>query len=49
MNDQWIDVCAVGEIEAEDVLRFDHGAQTYAWVHRPAVAKNSLSAERNTA
>ena len=30
MNDQWIDVCAVGEIEAEDVLRFDHGAQTYA-------------------
>lgn len=30
MSDQWIDVCAVGEIEAEDVLRFDHGAQTYA-------------------
>ena len=30
MSEQWIDVCAVGEIEAEDVLRFDHGAQTYA-------------------
>ncbi|MBZ6459822.1 Rieske family ferredoxin, partial [Pseudomonas fluorescens group sp.] len=23
MNDQWIDVCAVGEIDEEDVLRFD--------------------------
>ena len=30
MNDQWIDVCAVGEIDAEDVLRFDHGPHTYA-------------------
>ncbi len=30
MNDQWIDVCAVGEIDEEDVLRFDHGPHTYA-------------------
>ena len=35
MNDQWIDVCAVGEIDAEDVLRFDHGPHTYA-VYRSA-------------
>lgn len=35
MNDQWIDVCAVGEINEEDVIRFDHGPHTYA-IYRSA-------------
>ncbi|RMS41257.1 Rieske 2Fe-2S protein [Pseudomonas ficuserectae] len=35
MNNQWIDVCAVGEIDEEDVIRFDHGPHTYA-VYRSA-------------
>jgi len=28
--DGWIDVCAVGAIEKEDVVRFDHNGQTFA-------------------
>ncbi|PNB70671.1 Rieske family ferredoxin, partial [Pseudomonas sp. FW305-BF6] len=35
MTDQWIDVCAVGDINEEDVIRFDHGPHTYA-VYRSA-------------
>jgi 3-phenylpropionate/trans-cinnamate dioxygenase ferredoxin component len=27
---QWIDAAALDEIEDEDVMRFDHGGQTYA-------------------
>ena len=30
MTDQWIDVCAVDDIDEEDVMRFDHGPRTYA-------------------
>lgn len=26
----WVEVCAVEEIEEEDVIRFDRGAKTYA-------------------
>jgi len=26
----WVDVCAVGEIEEEDVIRFDHAERTFA-------------------
>ena len=27
---QWVKACAVGEIDEEDVLRFDHAGRTYA-------------------
>jgi 3-phenylpropionate/trans-cinnamate dioxygenase ferredoxin subunit len=27
---EWVDVCALDEIEEEDVVRFDHGARTFA-------------------
>ena len=27
---QWIEACGADEIEAEDVLRFDHGGRTFA-------------------
>ncbi|WP_283192522.1 MocE family 2Fe-2S type ferredoxin [Rhizobium sp. AN80A] len=26
----WIEVCKVGDIEPEDLIRFDHGGQTFA-------------------
>ncbi len=26
----WVDVCAVDDIEEEDVIRFDHGERTFA-------------------
>jgi 3-phenylpropionate/trans-cinnamate dioxygenase ferredoxin component len=29
-DELWIDACAVDEIEEEDVMRFDHGEQTFA-------------------
>ncbi|SMX43087.1 MocE family 2Fe-2S type ferredoxin [Maliponia aquimaris] len=25
----WIDACAAGDIDAEDVIRFDHGTRTF--------------------
>ncbi|MCO6382655.1 MocE family 2Fe-2S type ferredoxin [Oceanicola sp. 502str15] len=25
----WVDACAIEDIEAEDVIRFDHGARTF--------------------
>lgn len=31
----WIEVCAADEIDEEDVLRFDHGGQTYAVYRSP--------------
>lgn len=31
----WVDVCAVEDIDPEDVMRFDHGGQTFA-VYRSA-------------
>ena len=30
MSDQWVLVCKVGEIDDQDLIRFDHGDQTYA-------------------
>jgi 3-phenylpropionate/trans-cinnamate dioxygenase ferredoxin component len=30
MNDGWIRTCYVDDVEPEDVLRFDHGEQTFA-------------------
>lgn len=26
---EWIDACAAGDIEEEDVIRFDHGTRTF--------------------
>ena len=34
-NAVWVDVCAVDDIEPEDVIRFDYGDRTYA-VYRTA-------------
>ncbi len=31
----WIDACATDDIDEEDVIRFDHGGQTYALYHAP--------------
>lgn len=31
----WITACAVDDIDPEDVLRFDHGAKTYAIYRDP--------------
>jgi 3-phenylpropionate/trans-cinnamate dioxygenase ferredoxin subunit len=31
----WIAACSVGDIDAEDVMRFDHGGQTYAIYRSP--------------
>jgi 3-phenylpropionate/trans-cinnamate dioxygenase ferredoxin component len=31
----WIDACATGDIDEEDVIRFDHGGRTYAIYHSP--------------
>lgn len=32
---QWIDACAPNDVEAEDVIRFDHGARTFAIYRSP--------------
>jgi 3-phenylpropionate/trans-cinnamate dioxygenase ferredoxin subunit len=34
----WTDVCAVDDIDPEDVMRFDHGGQTYAVYRDPGGA-----------
>jgi len=31
----WIEACAVDDIEAEDVIRFDHGDRTFAIFRSP--------------
>jgi len=31
----WIEVCETDEIDAEDVMRFDHGGQTFAIYRAP--------------
>ena len=31
----WIDACATGDIDAEDLIRFDHANQTFAIYHAP--------------
>ena len=35
MSEQWIDVCAIDDIDEEDVIRFDHQQHSYA-VYRSA-------------
>ncbi len=32
---QWVEACATDDIDEEDVLRFDHGAKTYAIYRSP--------------
>ena len=32
---QWINACATDDIDEEDLIRFDHGAQTFAIYHSP--------------
>jgi 3-phenylpropionate/trans-cinnamate dioxygenase ferredoxin component len=32
---QWIDACATDDIDAEDVIRFDHAGKTYAIYRSP--------------
>jgi 3-phenylpropionate/trans-cinnamate dioxygenase ferredoxin subunit len=32
---QWIAACAAGDIDTEDVMRFDHGGKTYAIYRSP--------------
>ncbi|MDE3029587.1 MAG: Rieske 2Fe-2S domain-containing protein [Paracoccaceae bacterium] len=32
---QWIDACATDDVEAEDVIRFDHSGKTFAIYHSP--------------
>ena len=32
---QWIEVCTTDYIDEEDVMRFDHGGQTFAIYHSP--------------
>ena len=30
LADIWVDACATGDIDTEDVIRFDHAGKTYA-------------------
>jgi 3-phenylpropionate/trans-cinnamate dioxygenase ferredoxin component len=32
---QWIDACAAGDIEIEDLIRFDHGGRVFAIYRSP--------------
>lgn len=32
---QWVDACSTDDVEAEDVIRFDHGGKTYAIYRSP--------------
>lgn len=32
---QWIDACATSDVEPEEVIRFDHGTQTFAIFRSP--------------
>ena len=32
---KWIDACATDDIEAEDVIRFDHDGRTFAIYRSP--------------
>lgn len=31
----WIDACATDEVDEEDLIRWDHGSQTFAIYHSP--------------
>jgi 3-phenylpropionate/trans-cinnamate dioxygenase ferredoxin component len=30
MSNNWVEACAAGDIDEEDVIRFDHGGRTFA-------------------
>jgi 3-phenylpropionate/trans-cinnamate dioxygenase ferredoxin subunit len=32
---QWIEACGTGDVDAEDVIRFDHGRRTFAIYRSP--------------
>jgi 3-phenylpropionate/trans-cinnamate dioxygenase ferredoxin component len=32
---QWIDACSADDVQAEDVIRFDHGGRTFAIYRSP--------------
>ena len=32
---QWIEACAAGDVDEEDVIRFDHGGKTFAIYRSP--------------
>lgn len=32
---QWVEACAAGDIDAEDVMKFDHGGRTFAVYRSP--------------
>ena len=32
---QWINACGTDDIDEEDLIRFDHGSQTFAIYHSP--------------
>lgn len=32
---QWIEACAAGDVEEEDLIRFDHGGKSYAIYRSP--------------
>ena len=34
-DERWVDACGVEDIEHEDVIRFDHGARTFAIYRSP--------------
>jgi 3-phenylpropionate/trans-cinnamate dioxygenase ferredoxin component len=38
----WIEACAADDIEAEDVIRFDHGGRTFAVYRSPDFATDGL-------
>lgn len=33
--DDWVEACKVGDVDEEDVIRFDHGAWTFAIYRSP--------------
>ena len=35
MSGNWLEVCATGEIDEEDVIRFDHDGRTFAVYRSP--------------
>jgi 3-phenylpropionate/trans-cinnamate dioxygenase ferredoxin subunit len=32
---EWVDACATGDVDEEDLIRFDHGGRTFAIYHAP--------------
>jgi 3-phenylpropionate/trans-cinnamate dioxygenase ferredoxin component len=38
----WVEACAADDIEAEDVIRFDHGGRTFAVYRSPDFATDGL-------